>query len=235
MNMWKCLIIDDEPVAIRIIKRYLDNMGRYEISGTFTRSMEAMQWLRTHHGQVDLMFLDIKMPELNGLELFKTLEDPPELILITAHRNYAVEAFELQALDYLMKPIPFPRFVKALDRFEELKAATEILSENEVPGFLFVTVDRKKKKILIPDIRYVESLRDYIRIVTDQGNMITKETTADFEQRLPDSQFMRIHRSFIVPIARIQSYSHKQVIIGDKKLPIGRSYKKEVKAKLGIS
>ena len=233
--MWRCLIIDDEPVAIRIIERYLDDMNQYEVSATFTRSITAMQWLRKHQNEVDLIFLDIKMPELNGLDFFKTLKHPPEIILITAHRNYAVEAFELQALDYLMKPIPYPRFLQALDLFEKRKAADSERTQEQVPEFLFVTEDRKKKKIRIKNIRYVESLRDYIRIVTDEGTVITKETTKDFEERLPNEQFLRIHRSFIVQISRITSYSHKQITLGDEQLPIGRSYKNDVKATLGIT
>lgn len=231
MKTWKCMIVDDEPVALRIIKQHLARLNNYEVAKTSTDSLEAFQYLTGH--SIDLLLLDIEMPELNGIQLFKTLQDPPALILVTAHRDYAVEGFELNAIDYLMKPVSFPRFVKALDRFEEVQAKRAAESEN-TGDYIFVTVDRKKKKINLSDIIYVESLKDYIRIYTEDEQIITKETTGEFEQRLPSESFLRIHRSFIVKVDKIKTVSHDEITLEDQSLPVGRSYKAQVMEQLGL-
>lgn len=224
------MIVDDEPVAIRVMEQYLAKMTQYDVVHTSTDALQAMKQLQNE--PVDLLLLDIEMPALNGIQLFKTLEEPPALILITAHRDYAVEGFELNAVDYLMKPVGFPRFVEALDRFEQQYGNEE--NDPTANGFLFVTVDRQKKKIDLDQVLYVESLKDYIRIVTETEKIITKETTKDFEQRLPDDSFLRVHRSFIVNIHKIETVQHNEISLGDKQLPVGRSYKESVMQFLGI-
>ncbi|MDX1638298.1 MAG: LytTR family DNA-binding domain-containing protein [Balneolaceae bacterium] len=223
------MIVDDEPVAIRVLERHLGYMDRYEVVKTCTDSAEAFRYLSDH--RVDLLLLDIEMPELSGLQLFKTLEHPPALILVTAHRDYAVEGFELNAVDYLMKPVSFPRFAEALERFEDMKRQHTATQPDDG---LFVTVDRKKKKIFLDEIRYVESLKDYIRIVGDRENVITRETTSDFEERLPNNRFLRIHRSYIINMTRITTVTHDKITLGDTKLPVGRSYKQDVRQALGL-
>lgn len=233
MKKWKCMIVDDEPVAIRVIHQYLEKMKNYEVVKTGTDAMDAFDYLS--HTTVDLLFLDIEMPELTGIQLFKTLDHPPALILITAHRDYAVEGFELNAVDYLMKPVSFPRFVKALDRFEhsrEESAPSETESGNQ--DFLFVTVDRKKRRINPDHIIYVESQKDYICIYTDEEKIITRETTTDFERRLPADSFIRIHRSFIVNLNKIETVGYDEISLGRHVLPVGRAYREGVMYRLGI-
>lgn len=231
MRKWKCMIVDDEPVAIRVIKQHLAKINNYKVVQTSTDSMQAFEYLSRSQEPVDLLLLDIEMPELNGIQLFKTLKNPPALILITAHRDYAVEGFELNAIDYLMKPVSFPRLIQALDRFEQSRSAN---TEAPSKDYIFVTVDRKKKKIDLAEILYIESLKDYIRIYTTQERVITKETTSDFEERLPTDSFLRIHRSFIVNMDRIEMVSHDEITLKKHTLPVGRSYKDEVRQKLGI-
>ncbi|MDR8392444.1 LytTR family DNA-binding domain-containing protein [Aliifodinibius sp. S!AR15-10] len=231
MKKWKCMIVDDEPVAIRVLRQHLAKINNYEVVHTSTDSMQAFECLS--HSPVDLLLLDIEMPELNGIQLFKTLDDPPALILVTAHRDYAVEGFELNAIDYLMKPVSFPRFIKALDRFEKHQASSNS-TEDSTKDYLFVTVDRKKKKINLEEIVFIESLKDYIRIYTTSERIITKETTSDFEERLPSDSFLRTHRSFIININRIDIVSHDEISLGKHDVPVGRSYKTEVRQKLGL-
>jgi two-component system, LytTR family, response regulator len=231
MNKWRCMIVDDEPVAIRVIRQHLDKMAHYEVVHCSKDARDASEYLS--HSAVDLLLLDIEMPELTGIQLFESLEEPPELILVTAHRDYAVEGFELNALDYLMKPVSFPRLVQALERFEQtsLKIGS---SRGDTMDFVYVTVDRKKKKILLKDIIYIESFKDYIRIFTNKGKIITRETTTDFEQRLPTGSFLRIHRSFIINMNKIDTVSHDEISLGNYSLPVGRSYKDEAMKVLGI-
>ncbi|MDZ7773122.1 MAG: LytTR family DNA-binding domain-containing protein [Balneolaceae bacterium] len=231
MEKWTCMIVDDEPVAVRVIRRHLANMNSYEVVHATGDPLEAKRFLENQ--AVDLLLLDIEMPELDGLQLVKTLAEPPAVILVTAHRDYAVEGFEVNAVDYLMKPVSFPRFVRALDRFEQSRVSSNGETP-DAPAPLYVTVDRKKRLIDPDEIRYVESLKDYIRIHTDRENIITKETTSDFEERLPDGRFLRIHRSFIVNVDRIRTVSHDEIELEDRILPVGRSYKERVMEKLGL-
>lgn len=232
MKKWKCMIVDDEPVAIRIIRQHLSKMDQYEVVKSSTDAMEAFRYLT--RSAVDLLLLDIEMPELTGIQLFKTLEHPPALILVTAHRDYAVEGFELNAVDYLMKPVSLPRFIKALERFEQSRLAEQATHSQESQDFIFVTVDRKKKKIDLDKILYIESLKDYIRIYTRDEKIITKETTTGFEQRLPSGSFLRIHRSFIINVEKIDTISYDEISLGRHTIPIGRSYRDEVMERLGL-
>lgn len=229
MDKWKCMIVDDEPVAIRVIRQHLGKMAHYEVVHCSTDAIDASEYLS--HAPVDLLLLDIEMPELTGIQLIKSLEEPPELILVTAHRDYAVEGFELNALDYLMKPVSFPRLVQALERFEQTRSAS---GRGDAKDFVYVTVDRRKKKILLKDIIYIESSKDYICIFTNNEKVITRETTTDFEQRLPSDSFLRIHRSFIINMNRIDTISYDEISLGDFSLPVGRSYKDDAMKVLGI-
>lgn len=232
MKKWKCMVVDDEPVAVRVIRRHLANLNDYEVVHASGDPLEAKRYLEEH--PVDLLLLDIEMPELDGLQLVKTLQNPPAIILVTAHRDYAVEGFEVNAVDYLMKPVSFPRFVRALDRFEHSRKTGEETA-SDAPAPLYVTVDRKKRRIDPDEIRYVESLKDYIRIHTDHEKIITKETTSDFEKRLPGERFLRIHRSFIVNVDRIRTVAHDEIELEGRTLPVGRSYKEQVMERLGLS
>lgn len=224
------MIVDDEPVAIRVMQQHLANMNGYEVVKWCTDALRALDYLLNN--PVDLLFLDIEMPGLSGLQLFKSLENPPALILITAHRDYAVEGFELNAVDYLMKPVSFIRFVRALERFEHKMELNG--PGNNSRNYVFVTVERIKKRVILEDIIYIESLKDYIRIITENEKIVTRETTTDFNERLPEESFLRIHRSFIVNKHKINTLGHDEITIGGYTLPVGRSYKNEVKEVLGI-
>lgn len=226
------MIVDDEPVAIRVIKQHLEKLKDYEIVKTSTDAMDAFEYLGNNN--VDLLLLDIEMPELNGLELFRSLRNPPELILITAHRDYAVEGFEVNAIDYLMKPVSFSRFLEAVRRFENQNNASDDERDISQKRYLFVTVDRLKKKIDPDDIIYIEGLKDYVQICLDTGKIITRETMNHMEQQLPYFNFLRIHRSFIINIDKIKTVGYDEICVGKDTLPVGRTYKNEVLRRLKI-
>jgi len=229
----KCLIIDDEPLAIQIIREYLAQINDLELVATFENSLEAFEWVSKN--PIDLIFLDIQMPLLTGIDFVKTLPQPPKVIFTTAHRNYAIESYELDVVDYLLKPISFIRFFKAVNKFKSLSdipiATTQITQPELIHDHLYVNANKKFIKILFEQIRYVESIKDYIHIHTTDQNVITKEKISSFAAKLPHN-FMRIHRSFIVNVARINAFTATHVEIEGQELPIGYSYKNEVMARL---
>ena len=193
----------------------------FEICGTSTDPIEAFNQLKTL--QPDLVFLDIEMPDLSGLELIESIEIKPEVIITTAYREYAVEGFELNVLDYLVKPIPLKRFLKAIDKF--LQQRTIQNDEAEIPGHLFVKADRKTIKIDFDDILYVEGVKDYVKIVLPNQKILTKVSVGNFHKMLPQKQFLRIHKSFIVAKNKITAFTAHDVEIGKIEIPIGRVYK----------
>lgn len=229
----KCLIIDDEPLAIQIIREYMAQVNDLELVTTFENSLEAFEWVSTH--PIDLIFLDIQMPLLTGIDFIKTLPHPPKVIFTTAHRNYAIESYELDVVDYLLKPISFIRFFKSVNKFKSLSNipinTPQITQPELVHDHLYVNANKKFIKILFDHIRYVESIKDYIHIHTTEQNVITKEKISGFAEKLPQG-FMRIHRSFIVNVARINAFTATHVEIEGEELPIGYSYKNEVMARL---
>lgn len=227
------MIVDDEPVAIRIIRQHMEKLNNYEIVATNSNAMEAFEYLGQN--DVDLLLLDIEMPELNGLEMYRSLKNPPELILVTAHRDYAVEGFEVNAIDYLLKPVSFSRLLKALQRFEYQKTSGDDVRISISPNYLFVTVDRIKRKINPEDIIYVEGLKDYVRIRTDSEKIVTRETMTDMERELSSGAFLRIHRSFIINIDKIQTVSYDEITVGNETVPVGRTYRNDVMRKLNIT
>jgi DNA-binding LytR/AlgR family response regulator len=235
---YTCYIIDDEPIAIEIIESYLQRLEGFVVAATFTNPVKAFEALQQR--RVDLIFLDIQMPGLTGLEFLQSLRDKPEVILTTAYREFALEGFELDVADYLLKPVSFDRFLKAIGKFHTRVRRTEVLEtpagqavEGEAPH-LFVRADRKNVKVLLDDILYVESLKDYVRIATPQGKITTKETITHFEEVLPGDRFLRVHRSFIVAKDKITAHSADGLDIGKTPIPVGRMYKLAVeKAILG--
>lgn len=232
MKKWKCMIVDDEPVAIRIIRQHLEKLGNYEIAGTSTNAMEAFEFLG--HNEVDLLLLDIEMPELNGLDLYRTLKNPPGLILVTAHRDYAVEGFEVNAIDYLMKPVSFARLLSALQRFENQSSEAGTDYGTLQKTSLFVTVDRIKKRLNLEDILYIEGMKDYVQIRTKTEKIVTRETMTDMERQLPSGKFLRIHRSFIINVEEIKTVSYDEIMVGSETLPVGRTYRNDVMHRLNI-
>jgi DNA-binding LytR/AlgR family response regulator len=229
----RCLIIDDEPPAQVVLKRFIGEVERLELAGTCNSAVEAISFIQTE--PVDLLFLDIQMPGLLGTKFIRTLNSPPKVIFTTAYRKFAVEGFELNAVDYLLKPISFERFLTAVNKIFQLnlqpadghREKSEIDAESNHP-FLYIRSERKMVKVLFNEILYVESLKDYIKIVTTSKTIITRQAISSLEQMLPKGSFLRIHRSFIVAVNRIDSFNGETIDIAKNELPIGRLFKHEV-------
>ncbi len=225
----RCFIVDDEPIAVGIIENYLQRLEGFQVEGTFTNPIKAFEALQ--HARVDLLFLDISMPELTGLELLSALRHRPEVVFTTAYRDFAPEGFDLDAVDYLLKPISFERFLKAIDKYRVRMPGNRhghsptLSGANTEQPHLFVRADRKNIRVNIDDILYLESLRDYVRIVTANGKITTKETIMYFENLLPASNFLRVHRSYIVSKDKITALSADGLEIGKQLIPVGRMYK----------
>ena len=234
----KCLIIDDELPAREVLQKHIDGVESLELAGSCTNAVEALSFLQST--PVDLLFLDIQMPHILGTNFIRTLKNPPKVIFTTAYRKYAIEGFELDAVDFLLKPISFDRFLKAVNKIFDLNVQvntttnTENLPEPAQP-FLYLRVDRKMVKVLFNDILYIEGLRDYVRIYTTSKTIVTKHLLSSLEEMLPADGFLRIHRSYIVSISKIESYNTDTLEIEKKELPIGRLFKHDVSKLLNAS
>lgn len=232
MTKLKCVIIDDEPLAINVIRNYIAEIDTLEVTATFNSAVQAGEYLQEN--PVDLLFLDINLPMLSGLNLLKDFNIEPKVILITAHEQYALEGYELDVTDYLLKPVAFPRFVKAVNKAKELIEKDR--SKESAPSygdrsFRFIKIDKKKlQKIYLDEIIVVESLKDYIRIITEKGRYIVHQTLSSFTEELPENQFIRIHRSVTVSLEKIEALEGNSVEIGGKRYTIGRSYLNEAKS-----
>jgi two-component system, LytTR family, response regulator len=232
--MIKCLVVDDEPLAREAIKVYIEKMQELEFVDECENALQAMACLRNKH--IDLIFLDIEMPEIDGISYLKMLKNIPGVIFTTAYRNYAVEAFDLDVIDYLLKPISFDRFVSAINKYYErtnisVNVQTDITKETV--NHLNVKADRKTYKVDISKIQYIESLKDYVKIVCSNESIVTHDSISNMETFLNEYGFVRIHRSFIVAIAKIKSFDAESVFLENNQLPISRSYRKSVIARLG--
>lgn len=231
--MLKVIIVDDEPLAINVLKNYVAQVKELELINTFSNAVDASTYLQSN--EVDIIFLDIHMPILDGLEFIKTLNKAPMIIITTAHEEFAVESFELAVMDYLVKPIPFPRFLKAVNRIVKLRQVSTSSDKNSSNDHLsiFVKVDKKKlQKIHLDEIVVVESLKDYIRIKTSNGNYIVHKTLSSFTDELPPDRFIRIHRSFTISIDKVQVVEGNSVEIDDTRYTIGRSYINDAKDRI---
>jgi DNA-binding LytR/AlgR family response regulator len=218
----KCIIVDDEPPAIKVIKKYVDSVSQLELMGTCNNAFQTMELLSNQ--KVDLVFLDINMPKLMGTEMLRTLQHPPKVIFTTAHKDFAIEAFELDAIDYLLKPISFERFLKAVNKYCHVAQVENVLTENN-SGFLYFRSDRKMVKVFLEEITFIESFKDYIIIHRQNNDDIkVKQTLSSVEQMLPHKMFVRIHRSYIVAFKKVTAFSVNEVEIGRVELPIGSSY-----------
>jgi two-component system, LytTR family, response regulator len=223
-----CLVVDDEPMARDVLRRYIEKLPALRLIGECSNAIDALLFLQTH--TVDLMFLDIRMPELMGTELVQSLRNPPKVIFTTAFKEYALDGFELDAVDYLLKPVRFERFLKAVNKAfpKEIKA-----NVNSLPGlekktgtdFIYLRVDRKLVKIILSDILYIESAGDYVKIFTKDKSYVTRQTISSVEAMLSENEFIRIHRSFIISVSKIKSFTNELVEIGNKELPVGKLYK----------
>ena len=224
----KCIIVDDEPLAIEVIESHLEKINDIEIVAKCESAVEAFEILRKK--KIDLIFLDIQMPELTGIDFIKSISNPPKVILTTAYRKYALEGYELDVVDYLLKPISFERFMKAINKYYKT-AGNEfkvVQQENNEENFIYVKENKKSIKLDFAEIRYIESMKDYATIYTDNKKVITKITMNELEEKLPPNKFIRIHRSFIVSIPKIEAFTSTSIEIGKRELTIGRSYKNAV-------
>jgi two-component system LytT family response regulator len=228
----KCLIVDDEPPAREVIKRYIEQVPLLELTGECANAIEAMTLLQ--HQPADLIFLDIRMPQLNGTDFLKTLKSAPGIILTTAFAEYALESYELDVVDYLLKPVRFDRFLRAVNKAFPTQGSNPIpgnetpSTEKKTPSFVYFRADRKMIKVLLRDLLYIESMRDYVKVVTTDATIITKQSISSVEGMLPERLFVRTHRSFIVSIAQIHSFTPESIELGNATVPIGKLYRNGV-------
>ena len=220
----KCIIVEDEPLAVKILSDYISQVPFLELQATFKDAILATEWLR--HNNTDLIFLDIHLPKLKGMTFLKTLSHPPEIIITTAYHQYAVEGFDLNVTDYLLKPFDFERFLIAVTKVKTAEREKQKPNESrEIKDFIFLNVQKKKVKILFSEIVYIESQLEYIKIITTKKEYISKMSTHEIENLLPANLFKRIHRSFIVSISKIESYTAEMVEVNGVSIPIGRGYR----------
>jgi len=224
MSKIKCIIIEDEPLAIKVLADYVAQVPFLQLEGSFKDAILATEWLRTN--EVQLLFLDIHLPKLKGIAFLKTLVKQPAVIITTAYHQYAVEGFDLNVTDYLLKPIEFERFLIAVNKVSVTNDNHKPMTEaDEVKDYLFLTVQKKKVKILFSEIYYVESQREYIKVVTEKKEFISRMSTHEIEDLLPGHIFKRIHRSFIISIKKLESYTAESAEVNGVSIPIGRGYR----------
>lgn len=235
----KCLIVDDEPLARELIRSHVEKLENFEIVAECSNAMKALNLLREM--QVDLVFMDIQMPQITGIEFLKTLKHPPKVIITTAYREYALESFELDVVDYLLKPITFERFLKAVNRYYQMNQdgvqliANKSSEKSSEEIFIYIKENKKVVKVYLSEIKYIEGLSEYIQIFTDKRKIITKTSMAQMEEKLANENFLRIHKSFIVSISKIEAFTANTIEIQGKELPIGRSFKNAVLGALNFS
>ena len=224
MSKIKCIIVEDEPLAVNILKDYISQVPFLELQGTFKDAILASDYLR--QAATDLIFLDIHLPKLKGMSFLKILSNPPAVIITTAYHQYAVEGFNLNVTDYLLKPFDFERFLVAVTKVRG--TVGEPVEDIGARDFIFINVQKKKVKIFFSEIVYIESQREYIKITTTQNEYISKMSTHEIESILPAHLFIRVHRSFIVSIRRIESYTAEMIEINGVSIPIGKGYREAV-------
>lgn len=231
----QCLLIDDEPPALKVLSRYITDIGGMDIVGQCKNAIEAIEILR--HKRIDVIFLDIKMPRIVGTDFLKSLSYPPKVIFVTAYREYAVDGFELDAVDYLVKPVSFERFLKAITKLNRL-IGREMPHSDRAPAsqadaFVYLKVDKDMKKIFINEIIYIESWKDYVKIYLSNGNnLLVKQSITAMENLFSDQKFIRVHRSYIIAIDNISGYKGTSIQLGNTEIPIGRLYKQVVMERL---
>lgn len=228
----KCLIVDDEPPAREVLKRYVEQLPMLHLTGECSNAIQAIGMLQQQH--IDLLFLDIRMPQLNGMDFLKTLSAPPKIIFTTAYAEYAVESYELDIADYLMKPIRFDRFIKSINKAFPKQTSMETAEklhpadEKRTESFVYFRADRKMVKVLLNDILYIESMKDYVKVCTTHNTIITKQSLSSVEAMLPEKSFIRSHRSFIVSIQHINTFTNEIIEINKMEIPIGKLYRNSV-------
>lgn len=235
----KCLIVDDEPLARELIRGHVEKLENFEVVAECSDAMKALNVLREK--QVDLIFMDIQMPQITGIEFLKTLKHPPKVIITTAYREFALEGFELDVVDYLIKPITFERFLKSVNKYyqgsqEDVHVIPGNSAEKAMDeSFIYVKENKKVVKVYLSEIKYIEGLSEYVQVYTDKRKIITKTSMAQMEEKLPGESFLRIHKSFIVSLSKIEAFTANTIEIQGKELPIGRSFKNGVLSALNFS
>ncbi len=234
MQQYSCLIVEDEPLAAEVLQDYIRQVPFLQLKGICSDAIFAMEKLQKE--KVDLMFLDIHLPKLKGLDFIKTLKHPPHIIITSAYHEYALQGYEHNVVDYLLKPIEFSRFLMAVNKLKQFNNGETVLAPTIITGersYLFFNVSKKKVKVFLDEILYIESLKEYIRIVTRSKSILTKFQLGQIEELLARNNFLRIHRSFIVARDKIDAFTATDVEIEGKPIPIGRSYKELVQSVLG--
>ena len=228
----KCVLIDDEPLAIKVLQNYFVNFTDFEVIGTFNNSLEALDFINST--SVDAVFLDINMPMMTGFELISLIENKTKVIITTAFREFAAESYDLDVLDYLVKPIPLPRFIKCIN-----KITTEYNLKNNIKidtskgdSHIFIKVDKKMMKINIEEILFVEGMKEYIKVVTADKTYITHKSLTSLSEELPADRFLRIHKSYVIALNKVKSIEGNRIQIQSYTIPIGRNYSKDVKNRI---
>ncbi|MNX32744.1 Transcriptional regulatory protein YpdB [compost metagenome] len=228
----KCVLIDDEPLAIKVLQNYFNNFTDFEVIATFNNSLEALDFINST--TVDAVFLDINMPMMTGFELISLIENKTKVIITTAFREFAAESYDLDVLDYLVKPIPLPRFIKCIN-----KITTEYNLKNNIKvettkgdSHIFIKVDKKMMKINIEEILFVEGMKEYIKVVTPDKTYITHKSLTSLSEELPADRFLRIHKSYVIALNKVKSIEGNRIQIQSYTIPIGRNYSKDVKTKI---
>ena len=227
----RCLLVDDEPPALKVLQSYIAQISGLELAGVCSNAIEAIDVL--HDKAVDVMFLDIKMPKIIGTQFLRSLSHPPKVIFVTAYREYAVEGFELDAVDYLVKPVSFERFLKAINKLKrsgnQHVVEEERLYNHNPNAFVYLKSDKVMQKIFIDDILYIESWKDYVKLFFTNGKqLLVKQTISAMESLLSEHKFLRVHRSFIISLDKISGYNNTCVKVDVSEIPIGRLYKQAV-------
>ncbi|WP_179862155.1 LytR/AlgR family response regulator transcription factor [Longibacter salinarum] len=234
--MIRTLIVDDEPIAISVLQNHLEHLNDVDVVATASSALDALEIVR--EGDIDLVFLDIEMPGLSGMDFVDTLSDPPEVIFATAHRDYAVEGFEVDAVDFLVKPIRLPRLIKAIEKYRRRTGTSSDLDTARLPErgpTLNIRVDRQTVRVDISAIRFVESLSDYVTVRTIDDSHITKMTMSDVEDALTPHGFARVHRSYVVNLRRVDAFTPRELEVGNKTIPVSRTYRTDVMERLESS
>lgn len=217
-----CVIVDDEPLAIEVLDGFLKKIPNVEVLAKFNEALQVIEFL--NQTTVDFLFLDIEMPNLSGIELIKTLKNPPFVIITSANKDYAIESFELDVVDYLLKPLTLERVVKAINKLNDLVHHFE-KSQEVNSDFIFLKENKRMVKVNIQDILFIESLKDYVKVVTRDKTVVTKQNLSEFERILSPMEFVRVHKSYIIPLSKVDAFSSSIIEIGLFEIPIGRTYK----------
>lgn len=227
----KCLLVDDEPPAIRIMRSHISQIKDFEIVGECSNAVQAHEMM--HQKKIDLLFIDIKMPKISGTDFIKNLSHPPLTIFVTAFRDYASDGFDLDAVDYLVKPVSFERFLKSVSKVKKILGQEQLhLPKEQSPAkeaFVYLKVDKHMEKILIHDILYIESWKDYVKVFLASGkSLLAKRSISSMQSLLPAQRFIRVHRSYIVALDKVNGFNNASIILGEMDIPIGRLYKQQV-------